>query len=67
MKIAVLAFLLLLPLSPAQADEDQVPPAGEGKTVQSPVPRTTPPAQPQPFAPSQQIGADSHISFPTDI
>ncbi len=63
----VLALLLLLPLSSAQADEKQVPPASEAKNEQSPAPQTTPPAQPQPFAPTQRIGADSHISFPTDI
>ncbi len=63
----VLVLLLLLPLSSAQAEENQAPPAIGQEIVQPPAPQTTPPAQPQPFAPSQQIGADSHISFPTDI
>lgn len=62
----VFALLLLLPLSAAQADEKRGQPDSSQNIVQLPA-ETTPVVQPLPFEPSQQIGADSNISFPTDI
>lgn len=66
----VALLVLILSISSAQAQEqgdtreDEVrsnPPRKETDSGRKPA------AWPQPFQPSQEIGADSQISFPTDI
>jgi hypothetical protein len=70
MKSIVLIFFLLscaLPLRAEETDPEsdpdvqsqQRPPGGDSGAPTVPWPR--------PFTPSQEIGADSQISFPTDI
>ena len=70
MKTIVLLLLLIsgAPLWAQDTDDtagseagSQVQPPPGGESVQEPVP------WPRPFTPSEEVGADSSISFPTDI
>lgn len=67
-----LLLLIILFASPARAQEStqmpgQVQP-GEHTSEMNPVAEKEPaPAWPLPFNPSQEISADSPVSFPTDI
>jgi hypothetical protein len=73
MAVAVTAISLVLAVSPAHA----APPASDGdaderNTIQSPPPVPAPGGtrrqKPAPtFTPSEQVGADSAVSFPVDI
>lgn len=69
----MILIILLSLCGPLQAEEGSAP-GGKvpesGETSQETVnQRTSPPAPvwPKPFKPSEEIGADSQISFPTDI
>jgi hypothetical protein len=62
----VLLLLMLAISSSVQAQEEKTQPDTSKQDVQ-PAAQTLPPVWPVPFQPSQEIGADSHISFPTDI
>jgi hypothetical protein len=63
---------VLLAFSQAEARDSARPPGQEAPGEQvseiNPTPDMGPvPAWPVPFQPSQEIGADSPVSFPTDI
>ncbi len=68
-----LLVLLLFCSSGLKAQEQQDPAGSQpvGPVAQEPAtPESAPPEQPdwpRPFQPSEQVGADSQISFPTDI
>lgn len=72
MKSIVLLFLLFISIPPVWAQDSsgnadpktEIPPREESSSGDS----ATPPVPwPKPFKPSEEIGADSQISFPTDI
>jgi hypothetical protein len=70
---SALLLILLFCSSGLQAQEQPEPaelqPAGpvvQEPAAQEPAP-PKPPGWPRPFQPSEQVGADSQISFPTDI
>ncbi|MEJ2056394.1 MAG: hypothetical protein P8X39_00980 [Desulfofustis sp.] len=71
MKSTALIFLLMIVASlvQAQGTVDSAVPEEESQQQHSSGEDTGPPpvAWPKPFKPSQEIGADSQISFPTDI
>jgi len=72
--IRVLTLLIFLVLSPFVWAQNQTKP-GESKTADSASQKQTqenqdqsrPTIWPKSFQPSEEIGADSQISFPTDI
>lgn len=62
---ALIILLLLVTVSFSLAqDQGQ---AGSQEEEQSEPEQTLPTVWPPPFHPSQEVGADSQISFPTDI
>lgn len=70
MKSIVLIFLLLGCALPLRGQETAPPPEPDAQSQQAPPDRDSgAPAVdwPRPFKPSEEIGADSQISFPTDI
>lgn len=73
--VAMAVILMLLAVIPVSFGRDQKD-GGEnvngsvvaGKNEQSTESQQTKPAVwPQPFQPSEEVGADSEVSFPTDI
>jgi hypothetical protein len=70
---SALLLILLLCSSGLQAQEQPEPaePQPAGPVVQEPAAQEPAPPKapgwPLPFQPSEQVGADSQISFPTDI
>ena len=66
MRVLMAILLLLALFSDGLAEEDKVQPPAQGQ-VESAESEMPPAVWPSPFQPSEEIGADSHISFPTDI
>lgn len=73
MKKVLLLFILLCFGQPLLAQDNKNPVKPEKKPSSAreenagKKPKQQPTGWPQPFTPSQEIGADSQISFPTDI
>ena len=75
-RISAMVLLLLFPaVTPVSFARDQRDggenvngPAVQEKKERAPAPQQAKPTVwPQPFQPSEEVGADSEVSFPTDI
>ena len=71
--LAVLLIILVVGSAAVRAEEDPVPTTQTPTTLETPTetaPRESTAEDvvwPPPFKPSEEIGADSQVSFPTDI